>query len=147
TVISGFVQLLNQRIGNASSLDCGDLDFVKDRLKTITRQVTNCIEISRRYLSFLRRHSDDSPRVGVNQLLTDLSHLARVHPSKQTNQLTIHPLPEDMAVRMNGTDLIQVLLNLTVNAFQCSPHAHAVDVEGVALRESLDLCQFKDGPQ
>jgi hypothetical protein len=39
-----------------------DMDFVKDRLKIITRQVTNCVEISRRYLSFLRRQTDDAPR-------------------------------------------------------------------------------------
>src|SRR5260221_2557769 len=81
TVISGFVQLLNQRIGTATRLELDDLDFVRDRLKTITRQVTNCIEISRRYLSFLLRNSDDAPRVGVNQLLVDVGHLARVHPS------------------------------------------------------------------
>jgi DNA-binding NarL/FixJ family response regulator len=67
TVISGFIQLLNQRIGTATRLENQDLDFVRDRLKTITRQVTNCIEISRRYLGFLRRQADDAPRVGVNQ--------------------------------------------------------------------------------
>src|SRR6516225_8456634 len=78
TVISGFVQLLNQRIGNSTRLEVEDLEFIKDRLRTITRQVTNCIHISRRYLSFLRRQSDDSPRAGINQLLTDLSHLVRV---------------------------------------------------------------------
>src|SRR6266566_6643913 len=50
TVISGFVQLMNQRIGNSTRLGLEDLEFIKDRLKTITRQVTNCIEISRRYL-------------------------------------------------------------------------------------------------
>jgi len=147
TVISGFVQLLNQRIGNATRLEYSDLEFIKDRLKTITRQVTNCIEISRRYLGFLRRHSDDGPRVGINQLLTDLHQLARVHPSRQNHSLTIHPLAEDIAVRMNGTDVIQVLLNLTINAFQCSTQAHSVDVEGVTLRQPLDLSVFKDGPQ
>ncbi len=147
TVISGFVQLLNQRIGTATQLECDDVEFVKDRLKTITRQVTNCIEISRRYLSFLRRHSDDTPRVGVNQLLTDVGHLARVHPSRLNHQLTIHPLVEDMAVRMNGTDVIQVLLNLTVNAFQCSPSPHDITIEGATLSQPLDLTQFKDGPQ
>ncbi len=147
TVISGFVQLLNQRIGNAKRLEYDDLEFLKDRLKTITRQVTNCIEISRRYLGFLRRHSDDSPRVGINQLFTDVSHLAWVHPSRQSNQLTIHPLEEDIAVRMNGTDVIQVLLNLTVNAFQCSSQSHAVHIEGQLLREPLELAFFKDGPQ
>ncbi len=71
TVISGFIQLMNQRIGNSTRLEVEDLEFIKDRLRTITRQVTNCIEISRRYLSFLRRQTDDAPRVGVNQLLTD----------------------------------------------------------------------------
>lgn len=147
TVISGFVQLLNQRIGNATLLEAEDVDFVKDRLKTITRQVTNCIEISRRYLSFLRRHADDVPRVGINQLFTDIGHLARVHPSRLNHQLTLHPLAEDMTVRMNGTDIIQVLLNLTVNAFQCSPQPHSVDIEGAILKQPLDLALFKDGPQ
>jgi signal transduction histidine kinase len=147
TVISGFVQLLNQRIGNATQLEYEDLEFVKDRLKTITRQVTNCIEISRRYLSFLRRHSEETPRVGINQLFMDLSHLARVHPSRQNNQLTIQPLADDMAVRMNGTDVIQVLLNLTINAFQCSPKVHMIEVQATVLREPLDLSQFKDTPR
>jgi signal transduction histidine kinase len=147
TVISGFVQLLNQRIGNATQLDFEDLEFVRERLKTITRQVTNCIDISRRYLSFLRRNSDDAPRVGVNQLLTDVGHLARVHPSHLSNQLTIHPLAEDISVRMHGTDLIQVLLNLTVNAFQCSPMAHTVDIQTRVLGCPLDLAGFKDGLQ
>src|SRR5277367_3182577 len=61
TVISGFIQLMNQRIGNHNNMSGEDLDFLKDRLKTITRQVTNCIEISRRYLSFLRQNSEDNP--------------------------------------------------------------------------------------
>ena len=65
TVISGFIQLMNQRIGNAMRLETEDLEFVKDRLKVITRQVTNCIEISRRYLGFLRRQTEDGPRVGT----------------------------------------------------------------------------------
>ena len=147
TVISGFVQLLNQRIGNATRLEHNDLEFVRDRLKTITRQVTNCIEISRRYLSFLRNHPDDTPRVGLNQILTDLGQLARVHQSAQNNQLTIHPLTEETGVRMNGTDAIQVLLNLTINAFQCSPQPHSVVVEARVLHQQLDLSMFKDNPR
>jgi YesN/AraC family two-component response regulator len=94
TVISGFIQLMNQRIGTAKHLEVEDLEFIKDRLKTITRQVTNCIEISRRYLGFLRRQPDEAPRVGVNQLLTDLNHLVRVHPSLGGNHFTVRPLHE-----------------------------------------------------
>src|SRR5437868_2084439 len=80
TVISGFVQLMNQRFGNAQRMGVEDLEFIKDRLKIITRQVTNCIEISRRYLGFLRKQADEAPRVPVNQLMTDLHQLVNVHP-------------------------------------------------------------------
>jgi signal transduction histidine kinase len=147
TVISGFIQLMNQRIGTASRLETDDLEFVKDRLKVITRQVTNCIEISRRYLGFLRRQHDDGPRAGVNQVLTDLGHLVCVHPSLQNNQFHIHPLPEDRGVKINGTDVIQILLNLAVNAFQCSSQSHQVDIDGEVLQQPLDLATFKDGPE
>lgn len=146
TVISGFVQILNQRVGKASRLESEDLEFIKDRLKVVTRQVTNCIEISRRYLSFLRKQGDEAPRVGVNQMLNDLNHLLRVHPSLHHNQFNVHSLGEDIGVRMNGTDLIQVLLNLAVNAFQCSPRGCQVDIAGEVLHQPLDLTAIKDGP-
>ncbi len=146
TVISGFLQLLNQRIGKSTTLGEEDVDFVKDRLRTMTRQVTNCIEISRRYLGFLRKQPIEVARVGVNQLLVDLGHLLRLHPSLQNNQFEIHPLARDIGVKMNGTDVIQMLLNLAVNAFQASAQAHRVDITGEVLPEPLDLTRFKDGP-
>jgi len=147
TVISGFLQLVTERISEASRLETGDLEFVKDRLRVMTRQVTNCIEISRRYLSFLRKRPGDVARVGINQLLADLGHLIRVHPSLQNNQFSVHPLAKDSAVKINGTELIQVLLNLVVNAFQCSGHSKQVDIDGEMLEEPLDLTAFKDGPE
>jgi len=147
TVISGFIQLLNQRIGNSTRLGLEDLEFIKDRLKTITRQVTNCIEISRRYLGFLRQKSDEAPRAGINELLTDLTHLVQVHPTLHNNAFTVERLAENISVRMNGTDVIQILLNLTVNALQCTSAQHAVTVETKVLSRAVDLPSLKDGEQ
>jgi signal transduction histidine kinase len=147
TVISGFVQVLSQRLHRASHTGAEDLEFIKDRLRIIARQVGNCIEISRRYLGFLRRQSSEhAPRVSVNQLFKDLEQLMRVHPSVQDNEFSIMPLAEDIGVKINGTDLIQILLNLAVNAFQCVPHRHRVEIGGEILRAPLDLSKFKDGP-
>ncbi|MDB6066489.1 MAG: Response regulator receiver sensor signal transduction histidine kinase [Pedosphaera sp.] len=147
TVISGFIQLMNQRIGSSNSIEGEDLDFVKDRLKTITRQVTNCIEISRRYLSFLRQNSDENPPVGVNHILADLHQLVRVHPSVKENTFRIEPLEMDVTVRINGTDLIQILLNLTINGFQCSPEKHNLEIKGRHLQDPLDVSKFVDGSE
>ncbi|HTV41398.1 MAG TPA: hybrid sensor histidine kinase/response regulator [Candidatus Sulfotelmatobacter sp.] len=146
TVISGFVQVLNQRVNHTTRLELEDLEFIKDRLRIIARQTGNCVEISRRYLGFLRRQADEhAPRISVNQLFRDLEQLVRVHPTFHENEFVATPLSEDIGVKINGTDLIQVLLNLTVNAFQCSPQPHRVDVGGEVLHKPLDLTAFKDG--
>src|ERR1043166_2587360 len=147
TVISGLLQFINQTIGRETPVDGEQLELVKDHLKRITRQVTNCMEISRRYLSFLRQNPSENTRVWVNQLLADLRELLRVHPSAKNNQLIIHPLDEDATVSINGTDLIQILLNLAINGFQSTPHQHKVEISGQLLRNPLDLSHFADGPE
>jgi len=146
TVISGFTQVLTQRLNRNSRLEMEDLEFIKDRLRIIARQVGNCVEISRRYLGFLRRKSEEASPVSANQLLRDLEQLIRVHPTLQGNEFDIAYLAEEMGVRMNGTDVIQILLNLAVNAFQCAPGSHRVAIGGEVLHAPLELKSFRDGP-
>src|SRR5688572_21374904 len=42
TIISGLIQIINQRVADESVIEGEELEMVKDRLKRITRQVTNC---------------------------------------------------------------------------------------------------------
>jgi len=137
TIISGFLQLINQRIGEEHSIAGNDLEMVKDRLRRITKQVTNCIDISRRYLSFLRQNPGEMMRVSVNQTLADLHELMRVHPSVKTNELVVSPLPEDVTVQIHGTDFIQVIRNLTVNALQCTAEKHRVEIRSEVVNEPV----------
>jgi two-component system, sensor histidine kinase and response regulator len=146
TVVSGFVQLLNKKLNRSSHLAVEDLTFIKERMQIIERQVGNCIEISRRYLGFLRQQGGDASPTGVHQLLNDLEQLVRVHPSIQENEYAVLKPAGDVAVKINGTDVIQILLNLSVNAFQCSSQPHRVEVGADILRAPLDLTNFKDGP-
>ena len=145
TVVSGFVQLLNQKLNRVSRLDVEDLEFIRERLRIIERQIGNCIEISRRYLGFLRHRSDEAVPTGVRQLMGDLEQLVRVHPSTQENEFHALPPPADICVKINGTDVIQILLNLTVNAFQCMAQPHRVTVGTEIVRAPLDLTEFRDG--
>lgn len=144
TVVSGFVQLLNKRLANGSQLQAEDMEFIRERLRIIERQVTDCIEIQRRYLGFLRRQDTDHAHTSVNQLLKDLEPLVRVHPSLQDNEFRLEQIPADIHVKINGMDVIQMLLNLTVNAFQCTPLPHRVEIGGEAVPAALDLACFKD---
>jgi len=145
TIISGFIQIINQRIGDSKNVEGEDLDVVKDRLKRITRQVSNCIEISHRYLSFMRQHSNTATRIRVNTILDDLHELLNVHPGKAGHHLKIQNLAEDVELQINGTDLIQILLNLAINALQASAEPHLVDIRGQLLTRAIDLTQIPDG--
>jgi signal transduction histidine kinase len=146
TIISGFIQIINQRMGDSKKLEGEDLDMVKDRLRRITRQVSNCIEISHRYLSFMRQQPTAPVRIHVNQILEDLRELLCVHPSKGANTLKIQPLANDVELQINGTDLIQILLNLAINALQCTADPHTVDISGHMLEAGADFSNLQDGP-
>ncbi len=146
-VISGFVQLLTHRVARAERIESEDLEFVRQKLHTISRQVGNCVEISQRYLSFLRRKPGETSTVSANTLLTDFEHLARVHPGRKDSELVVRPVAVACIPRMNGTDFIQILLNLTVNAFQAGDRPCRVEVAGELFPQPLDLTAFKDTPE
>jgi signal transduction histidine kinase len=146
TIISGFIQIINQRMGESKRLEGDDMEMVKDRLRRITRQVSNCIEISHRYLSFMRQQPSAPARINVNQILEDLRELLNVHPSKGDNTLKIQSLDREVELQMNGTDLIQILLNLAINALQCSPDPHIVEISGQLLDTGADFSRIFEGP-
>ena len=146
TIISGFIQIMNQRMGDSKRLEGEDLEMVKDRLRRITRQVSNCIEISHRYLSFMRQQPTAPARIHVNQILEDLRELLQVHPSKGASSLNVQALARDVELQINGTDLIQILLNLAINAMQCAPDPHLVEISGQVLEAGVDFSNLHDGP-
>jgi len=147
TIMSGFLQLINQRIGDEEKIEGEELENVKDRLRRITKQVTNCIDISRRYLSFLRANPGETMRISVNQCLADLADLMRVHPAVKHNDLIVAPMADDVMMQINGTDLIQMVRNLAVNALQCTSAKHRVEVRCTVINEPVGLSHMHDGPE
>ena len=150
TVISGFVDIINRSLGDESTVEGEKLETIKGDLNKLTGQVGRCFEISRRYLSFLRdrdQTGSGGERVGLNQMLSDLKELLIRHPSSRGNQLAVHLLPEERVAAINGTDLLQILLNLTINALTCTDKPHRVEVSAQVFVESFDVDQFVDGPE
>ena len=101
-----------------------------------------CFEISRRYLSFLRdreQGSSEAAQVGINQILVDLKELLIRHPSSHGNQLAVHLLPEDAVAAINGTDFLQIMLNLTINALTSTTEPNRVEVSARLFQEPFDL--------
>jgi len=147
TVISGFIEIITRSIENAASVDGEKLETIKGDLGKLNSQVGRCFEISQRYLSFLRQGgSKGDARVGVNQMLADIRELLLRHPGAQGHKLTVHTLEEDVIAEINGTDLLQILLNLIFNALQATPTSHSVEVRSKILTQPLDLDHLVEGP-
>ncbi|HYR58064.1 MAG TPA: response regulator [Chthoniobacteraceae bacterium] len=147
TVISGFVELINRSMENAARVEGEQLAKIKGDLNTLNGQVGRCFEISRRYLSFLSKNESEKVRVGANQAINDLRDLLVRHPSARGQQLNVAGLEQDVIADIHGTDFLQILLNLTINALQASDTPHRVDVACRLLPEPLDLAAFHDEPE
>jgi signal transduction histidine kinase len=147
TIISGFIDIINNRIHGASAVEGESLDLIKDRLSRITRQVNNCIDISQRYLSFLRHPTQAGICVSLRQVFHDVTELLKVHPSLKSNELSVRLPDPDIQVEVNGANLIQLILNLAINGLQASPTPHRLEIGARRLDQPADLTPFVDGPQ
>ena len=133
TVIAGYTELMLQTVRKAQVLEGDGLTGLKNHAESVARQVTNCIELSRRYLGFLEGKASAGASAEVREIFYDVAELLKSHPQAKANNLVLHPVEQSMVAAINRTDLLQVLLNLTINALQCSSTPHRVDVSARLL--------------
>lgn len=146
TIISGFVEVINRSMQNAARVEGEQLEKIKGDLNTLTGQVGRCFEISRRYLSFLHNSETERVRVGANQILSDVKDLLVRHPYARGHELSVATLSQDVVPDIDGTDFLQILLNLTINALQATEVPHKVSVSCELLPQPIDLSQYPEGP-
>ena len=147
TVISGFVELINRSMHSAARVEGEQLDTLRDDLNRIHDEVSRCFEISRRYLGFLNAKRVESTYISVGQMLADLRDLLTRHPSAKGHRLHIEDMRTDVIAEINGTDFLQILLNLTINAFQATDESHNVEIHARHLSKSVSLASVVDGPE
>jgi two-component system, sensor histidine kinase and response regulator len=129
TVIRGYLDQMRHNLVGAHRLDVNALGSLRQNINGIDQQIIHCLDISRRYLGFLEGRTQADAPVPVNQILTDLKELVQMHPNARKNQLLIHPLTATVTPIIHATDLLSILLNLTINALQSTDEAHRVDVK------------------
>ena len=147
TIIIGYVEMLELRLGKVSFLHGADLDAVREDLAIISKQVNTCFAIATRYLRSLGKSHFSNREVRVNQVLTDLQTLLKHHPAIRSGHLAVKLLDKDTAALINGTELIQILLNLTINAFQSTSKDQTVWVTAEVVPQALPVETLCDGPE
>ncbi len=128
TVIAGYVELMQQNVAHAELLEADQISHLRSQAQSISKQVSNCIELSRRYLGFLEGTVASPSPASVNELFYDVAELLKAHPQVRAKELIIHPADSQLIAAIHRTDLLQILLNLTINALQCSSNQHRVEL-------------------
>jgi len=147
TIIVGYVEMIELRLAKVSFLHGADLAAVREDLATISKQVNTCFAIASRYLRSLGKRHFSNREVRVNQVLTDLQTLLKHHPAIRGGHLAVKLLEHDTAALINGTELIQILLNLTINAFQSTTDDQTVWVTAETVSQPLPVESLQDGPE
>jgi two-component system sensor histidine kinase/response regulator len=145
TIIAGYIQLINNDLESIRRLEKQQIDDLKDHLRLINRQVTHCVDISQRYLSFLRRRPTETSTTLVSKAFEDLAALLKGHPSRNGHQLQIQESQRNFVVSMNGADLVQILLNLSINGLQSTKTPHTVRIRAELFERPLNLEELR-GP-
>ena len=138
TLISGFTEVINSRVSSRSVVEGDDLEVIKTKLTGIIRQITNCVEISQRYLSFLRAARTEDSKTEINGVLSEFQEMISITPHLKGSQLFVQPAPTPLAANINRTDLLQIIMNLAKNALQCTDEPHKVIVQAGLQQHLLE---------
>jgi signal transduction histidine kinase len=137
----GYIELalgiLNEGINQNDVLSGAQLAKIRQLVLDIRQQLTNCQNISQRYLDILSARDRGKRHCAVNQVLQDLERLLRRHKKLRQNQFSVSLLLEDSWVAISGTDLVQIIFNLVSNAFECSADPHQVEIRAQILAVPL----------
>jgi signal transduction histidine kinase len=118
TIIGWYTAMLDKDLAQLSSADAGAIQNIHQRQTTILREIERCRSIAQRFLSFSRqtRHGDETTEVA--KLIEDAAALLKAHPANKAMEITFERGEAGMNIRAHPVEVLQILINLGVNAIQ-----------------------------
>lgn len=117
--------------------------FTKDILKEAGRAA----EISRRYLGLFNPKQNQP--ASLIQTLTDIENVFRIHPAAKNNTISFHPIEDDITLKINRTDLFQILYNIIENALHSQETAGTpihIEIKAEILMQPIDMSLYNNTP-
>jgi two-component system sensor histidine kinase HydH len=121
TSIRGFAQVARRKLG--------DPDHVDDLLALIDRESGRCVSAVSNFLAFARQDTGERELLDPNDVVRVAVELVRHQMSVSNVQLAVDLAPDVPAVLADRSGLVQVLVNLALNAQQAMPGGGRVAFE------------------
>jgi C4-dicarboxylate-specific signal transduction histidine kinase len=134
TSISSYVQILNDMEAD---------DFTKDALGTISKHIARIAAIVRQMSRFSKTKAEDVKLYNVRELINPTIDLVKY--DRRTKKIDIQvDVPDDLpSIRVDGNQLMQVFMNLILNAADAMPDGGKLTVRGQRKNDSIEVA-FED---
>jgi signal transduction histidine kinase len=115
-IIAGYADLLGRDLASLNVSDQETSRQVRQRLTSIQREIDRCKDIARRFLNFSRSRPEAQETISGRKLLEDAAALIKAHPANRSAEIRLTPSDSDPTFTVNPAEILQVLINLGVNA-------------------------------
>lgn len=118
-IIAGYAELLGRDLAALGDTDQQTTQQVRQRLSSIQREIQRCKTIARRFLNFSRAGGPGGREIiQAGRLLEDAAALLKAHPANRSVQIAVSTSQPDPLLNICAAEVLQVLINLGVNALQ-----------------------------
>jgi signal transduction histidine kinase len=142
-IIAGYTELLARDLAALGVAAPHTAQHVQHRLSAIQREIDRCKQITRRFLDFARTGPAAAEPLEVARLLDDAAALLRAHPTNRSAEIHCRPVDPALRVHAQPTELLQVLINLGVNALQAMNGTGTLTLAAEAAEPLPDRCAFR----
>ena len=135
SIISGYTQMLARDLAAMEAGKAGNPQAVQQRLSSIQREIERCKEIAKRFLNFSRVRQSAPGWVEAAKLVEDAAALVKAHPGNRGLEISHHASNPSLRCRGHAAEVLQIILNLGVNALQAMEGKGQLDfsAEGVEV--------------
>jgi len=118
SIVAGYAEMLERDVARLRAGDEVAVDEMQRRLGAIQREVERCKQIADRFLRFSRVHGDAHEQIALASLVEDITALLKAHPDRACVSIEYSGPRSPLSVQAHPGQLMQVLLNLGINALQ-----------------------------
>ena len=115
-------------------------------LHNIQKETERATAISQRYLSLL--NPTQNQPASLAQTLADIESVFRIHPGAKNVSFNFHPA-EEIILKINRTDLFQILYNIIENACQSASNNNTplqIEIKSEVLMNPIDMSFYANSP-
>ncbi|MDA8082680.1 MAG: ATP-binding protein [Nitrospiraceae bacterium] len=136
TSISSYVQILREMDHD---------EFTNESLDTIAKHISRIVDIVRQMSSFSKTRAADLRRADIDNLVRQTLDLVKYDKRMKHITIGIDIPPGLPGVSVDDTQMIQVLMNIILNAADAMPNGGTLDISAKGLDRELEVAVADTG--